>query len=99
MTTEQEIELLKDTLSKQAATIVAHEEFLTILLKPVFRSLTDEQREVMLAAMATGPDVSSPSVRLTDNVGIADQIAGLVMARKDAISRIARRAMGSPDPQ
>jgi len=78
--------------TKIATTIAAHEQLIAFLLSAYLSQQTPAQRAELASTMA-GPQTAGPGVHLTDDLDLADKIAGLVIEQKEAVARIVKQAL------
>jgi hypothetical protein len=85
--------MTQDEQSKLASTVAAHEAILSILLSQFLSNIPPRQRAELIDALTTTSSEAGPGIHLTDDIGLADQIAGLLQGHKEAVARIVKSAM------
>ena len=80
-----------DEQRKTAATLGAHDALLSVLLADYLARRTPDQRAAIKASLHAPSDIAPPP-KLTEDLDVADQLAGMMLDLNDATRRIIRAA-------
>ena len=80
--------MIEEMLHTIVATQVAHERVLTLLLSDRLKRLSPSDAMVLTAAL----DPSSVTPPPTDNIGLADDLAGRTVVYREVVNRVLKAA-------